>query len=77
LRRLEAAITPANVAGRRLLTKTGFLPIGLARQYRRVDHVWSDHVLYEKLLAEPADASVLASVGTDSSLLRPSASFSA
>jgi RimJ/RimL family protein N-acetyltransferase len=53
LRRLEAAVLPDDVAGRRLLGRTGFLPVGLARCYRMVDGRWRDHVLFERLLSAP------------------------
>lgn len=51
LHRLEAAVLPDSAAGRRLVARAGFLPVGLARGYRLLDGRWRDHVLYERPLA--------------------------
>jgi L-amino acid N-acyltransferase YncA len=50
VRRMECAVLPTNTAARRLLSRGGFLEIGLARSYRMVDGHWADHVLCERLL---------------------------
>lgn len=46
LHRIEAACMPANNASIRVLERTGFIREGFARQYLRIDGVWSDHLLY-------------------------------
>lgn len=52
LHRIEAAVLPENAAGRRMLTRAGFTPIGLARELLLVDGQWRDHVLYEYLIGD-------------------------
>jgi [ribosomal protein S5]-alanine N-acetyltransferase len=50
LRRLEASVLPDNAPARRLLAVGGFVPVGLARDYRLVGGTWQDHVLYERVV---------------------------
>jgi len=50
LHRLEAAVLPDDAPARGLLAATGFLPVGLAQDYRMVAGRWEDHVLYECLV---------------------------
>jgi ribosomal-protein-alanine N-acetyltransferase len=52
LRRIEAAVLPESAAGRRMLTRVGFTPIGLARELLLVDGQWRDHVLYEFVIGD-------------------------
>ncbi len=49
LHRLEAACIPTNVASRRLLTRTGFVQEGYARQYLCINGVWQDHLLFARV----------------------------
>ncbi len=49
LHRLEAACLPHNTASRRLLQKCNFIEEGLAREYLKINDVWSDHVLLARL----------------------------
>lgn len=46
LHRIEAACMPGNEASVRVLERSGFTREGFARQYLRIDGIWSDHLLY-------------------------------
>ncbi|WP_127144769.1 GNAT family N-acetyltransferase [Pelagibacterium montanilacus] len=46
LHRVEAACLPDNAASRRVLLSNGFMEIGLAQYYLRIDGAWRDHVLF-------------------------------
>ncbi len=46
LHRIEAACMPTNETSIRVLERTGFTREGFAREYLRIDGVWSDHLLY-------------------------------
>ncbi len=50
LRRLEASVLPDDAPARGLLAASGFVPVGLARDYRMVAGSWQDHVLYERVV---------------------------
>jgi [ribosomal protein S5]-alanine N-acetyltransferase len=52
LHRLEAATLPHNRASQRVLEKSGFERIGLARGYLLIDGVWRDHVLFQRTADE-------------------------
>jgi [ribosomal protein S5]-alanine N-acetyltransferase len=49
LHRIEAACVPQNGASIRVLEKCGFQREGLARQYLKINGVWSDHLLFARL----------------------------
>lgn len=49
LHRVEAACLPENGPSRSLLSKTGFVEEGVARQYLRIDAEWRDHLLFAML----------------------------
>jgi [ribosomal protein S5]-alanine N-acetyltransferase len=49
LHRLEAACIPTNTASIRLLENTGFVREGYAREYRCINGIWQDHLLYGRL----------------------------
>jgi ribosomal-protein-alanine N-acetyltransferase len=53
LHRMEAACLERNEASRRLLEKSGFLRVGYARQYLKIDGRWQDHILFETLRNDP------------------------
>jgi [ribosomal protein S5]-alanine N-acetyltransferase len=52
LHRIEAACVPQNGASIRVLEKSGFQREGLARQYLKINGVWSDHLLFARLDAD-------------------------
>lgn len=52
LHRLEAACLKNNVASQGLLRKSGFIEIGCARQYLRINGQWQDHLLFEILASD-------------------------
>ncbi|MEX0922068.1 MAG: GNAT family protein [Rhodovibrionaceae bacterium] len=52
LHRVEAACLPENGPSRSLLSKTGFVEEGVARQYLRIDDAWRDHLLFAMLAEE-------------------------
>jgi ribosomal-protein-alanine N-acetyltransferase len=49
LHRVEAATLVDNVASQRVLEKSGFERIGLARRYLRIDDDWRDFFLFQRL----------------------------
>jgi ribosomal-protein-alanine N-acetyltransferase len=49
LHRAEAATLDENIPSQRVLEKAGFERIGLARRYLRIDDVWRDFVLFQRL----------------------------
>jgi ribosomal-protein-alanine N-acetyltransferase len=49
LHRAEAATLVENVASQRVLEKAGFERIGLAPRYLRVNDVWRDFFLFQRL----------------------------
>jgi ribosomal-protein-alanine N-acetyltransferase len=49
LHRVEAATLVDNVASQRVLEKSGFDRIGLARRYLRIDDDWRDFLLFQRL----------------------------
>jgi ribosomal-protein-alanine N-acetyltransferase len=46
LHRIQAAVTPRNLASQRVLTKAGYRQEGLAQRYLCVAGSWEDHFLY-------------------------------
>jgi ribosomal-protein-alanine N-acetyltransferase len=54
LHRVEAACIPTNAASVRLLEKTGFSREGFARQYLCINGIWQDHLLFARLVDDPA-----------------------
>jgi len=54
LHRVEAACIPTNAASVRLLEKTGFTREGFARQYLCINGIWQDHLLFARLVDDPA-----------------------
>jgi ribosomal-protein-alanine N-acetyltransferase len=50
LHRVEAATLVDNVASQRVLEKSGFERIGLARRYLRIDDEWRDFLLFQRLV---------------------------
>jgi ribosomal-protein-alanine N-acetyltransferase len=52
LNRISAACLPHNTRSRALLERLGFEEIGRARQYLKIDGVWRDHDLWQKLNPE-------------------------
>jgi ribosomal-protein-alanine N-acetyltransferase len=55
LRRLEAACLPTNEASKAVLRKTGFTQEGYAREYLRINGVWTDHLLFALLKSDVAE----------------------
>jgi ribosomal-protein-alanine N-acetyltransferase len=49
LHRVEAATLVDNVASQRVLEKTGFERIGVARSFLRIDGEWRDFVLFQRV----------------------------
>ena len=49
LHRIEAATLLDNVPSQRVLEKSGFERIGLARRYLRIDDEWRDFLLFQRL----------------------------
>ena len=49
LHRVEAATVVDNVPSQRVLEKSGFERIGLARRYLRIDDEWRDFFLFQRL----------------------------
>jgi ribosomal-protein-alanine N-acetyltransferase len=52
LHRVEAATLVDNVGSQRVLEKSGFERIGLARRYLRIDDDWRDFFLFQRLADE-------------------------
>lgn len=55
LRRLEAACLPDNEASKAVLRGTGFVQEGYAREYLRINGVWTDHLLFALLASDVAE----------------------
>jgi L-amino acid N-acyltransferase YncA len=53
--KLVSRIFPENAASRGLCRKVGFREVGLYRRHARLDGVWRDTVIVERLLGEAAD----------------------
>jgi phosphinothricin acetyltransferase len=53
--KLISRIFPENAASRALMTKVGFREVGLYRRHGRLDGVWRDCVIVERLLGEAAE----------------------
>lgn len=51
LHRLEAATLPHNIASQHVLVTNGFVRIGRAPGYLRINGRWQDHVLFQVLAA--------------------------
>ena len=49
LHRVEAATLVDNVSSQRVLEKSGFERIGLARRFLRIDDEWRDFLLFQRL----------------------------
>lgn len=49
LHRLEAGTRVDNVASQRALSKNDFERIGVARAYLRLDGIWTDHILFQRI----------------------------
>jgi ribosomal-protein-alanine N-acetyltransferase len=49
LHRAEAATLDENIPSQRVLEKAGFERIGLARRYLRINDVWRDFFLFQRL----------------------------
>lgn len=52
LHRVQAGALVDNIASLRVLERTGFERIGVARRYLRIAGDWRDHVLYQRLAAD-------------------------
>ncbi|MEJ2668663.1 MAG: GNAT family N-acetyltransferase [Deinococcales bacterium] len=52
LRKLVSRVFVENVASRRLLARRGFREVGVYRRHGRLDGVWRDVVIVERLLDE-------------------------
>ncbi|MGW3203696.1 GNAT family N-acetyltransferase [Streptomyces sp. NPDC001135] len=50
LHRIEASTLLANTGSQRVLTKTGFEPVGLAPKYLHIDGEWRDCRLFQRIL---------------------------
>jgi ribosomal-protein-alanine N-acetyltransferase len=48
LHRVEAATLTDNAASQRVLEKTGFERIGVARRYLHIGDAWRDHILFQR-----------------------------
>jgi phosphinothricin acetyltransferase len=53
--KLLSRIFPENTASRALMAKVGFREVGVYRQHGKLDGVWRDCVIVERLLGEAAD----------------------
>jgi len=53
--KLISRIFPENTASRGLMAKVGFREIGIYRRHGKLDGVWRDCVIVERLLGEAAD----------------------
>jgi [ribosomal protein S5]-alanine N-acetyltransferase len=54
LHRLEAGTLTDNLPSQRVLERNGFRCIGVANGYLRINGVWRDHVLFERLAGDTA-----------------------
>lgn len=52
--KLVSKVFPENAASRRLCARRGFTEVGLHRRHARLDGVWRDVVVVERLLGEAA-----------------------
>lgn len=76
LHRIEASTQLANTGSQRVLDRTGFTWIGIARAYLNVDGRWNDVALYQlvnrsHLLAEPPPSDACGAPGPHDSRERP------
>jgi len=55
LHRVQAATLLRNEASQRVLRATGFTEIGPAPRYLRIAGEWQDHVLFQRILEDPAE----------------------
>jgi len=53
--KLLSRIFPENTASRALMAKLGFREVGVYRRHGKLDDVWRDCVIVERLLGEAAD----------------------
>ncbi len=53
--KLLSRIFPENTASRALMAKLGFREVGIYRRHGKLDGVWRDCVIVERLLGEAAD----------------------
>ena len=49
LHRVEAGTLVDNLASQRVLEKVGFVPIGMAPSYLRINGAWRDHLLFQRI----------------------------
>jgi len=49
LHRVEAACIPGNEPSHKLLERSGFGKIGLAKEYLKINDIWQDHNLFAKI----------------------------
>lgn len=54
LNRIQAACIPNNLRSADLLKRLHFQRIGLARNYLKINGVWADHILWERLAENPS-----------------------
>jgi phosphinothricin acetyltransferase len=52
--KLVSRVFPENIASRRLCASLGFVEVGTYRRHARLDGVWRDVVIVEKLIGEAA-----------------------
>jgi ribosomal-protein-alanine N-acetyltransferase len=52
LHRVEAGTATANVASQRVLEKARFTRVGVLRQHLLIGGVWTDHILWERLVGD-------------------------
>jgi [ribosomal protein S5]-alanine N-acetyltransferase len=55
LHRIEAGTLLDNYASQRVIEKNGFTRIGIAPKYLQIAGVWSDHVLFQKVVEDLGD----------------------
>jgi len=55
--KLVSRIFPENAASRALCARLGFREVGVYRRHGRLDGVWRDSVIVERLLGEAAEGS--------------------
>ena len=53
--KLLSRIFPENTASRALMAKLGFREVGIYRRHGKLDGVWRDCVIVERLLGEAAE----------------------
>lgn len=49
LNRIQAACIPKNTRSMALLEKLGFRQIGLSQKYLKINGIWADHLIWERL----------------------------